>query len=392
MGITQPSTNFREAKISVSQSAPCQHQFHISVPPDAIQPVREAVVQEFQREATLAGFRKGKAPRELVERHYPAEIREETLRRLTRQIFEQVTQERKLKPVGPFEVIRLSFDEAKGLSLEAQVEVEPEFSLAEYRGIRLTQPSVTASPHEFGQALTHLQESMAELVPVPQPQASGSLAEDPERTRGTGEGLPAPTAVGAQAGTPPQKVKRVPNLDDEFAKDVGFETLEQLKAHVEAKLREQKVAEARQALEQALCEELLKRHTFDVPPRLVERQAERLKRDFQVRLLLSGLPEEQAQEKLTTYTEQLRTAASRYVKLAFILERIADREGLSVTQDELVERLWKLAKRWGKDPAEVRRLLDAQGLWPSVHSSIRQEKTTELLLRVAQIEETRLAS
>ena len=358
--------------VKVSQSAPCQHRLCISVPPEAIHPVREAVVREFQREASLAGFRKGKAPRELVERQYPTEIREETLRRLTRQVFEQVTQERKLKPVGPFEVTQLSFDDAKGLSLEAQMEVEPEFALAEYRGVRLTRPSVTTSPQELDEVLTRLRESMAELAPA-------------------GEGLPTPPPGeplgGAQAGKPPQKVKRVPNLDDEFAKDVGFETLEQLKANLTAKLREQKIAEARQALEQALCEELLKRHAFEVPTRLVERQAERLKKDFQVRLLLSGLPEEQAQEKLATFTEQLRTAASRHVKLAFILERIADREGLSVTQDELVERLWKLAKRWGKDPAEVRRLLDAQGLWPSVHSSIRQEKTIEFLLGVAHIVE-----
>jgi len=350
-----PENNFREAKISVTQSAPCQQQLRIKLPAQAVQPVREVVVGEFQREAAIPGFRKGRAPRELVERKYPGEIREETLRRLTRQVFERVQTERNLKPVGPFEVTRVDFDEAKGLELEAHVEVEPEFRLAEYRGIRLTKPGVTVSPEEIEQALKQLQESMAELVPV-------------------GEGKP--------------KEKRVPSLDDEFAKDVGFENLEQLKVHVEAKLRERKTAEATQGLEQSLCEALLARHTFDVPQQLVTRQTERLTRDFQVRCLLAGFSDEKVKEELAKYTEQLRTSAARYVKLAFILDRIAEAENISVTQDELVDRLWKLAKRWGKDPAEVRRLLDARGLWPSILSSIRQEKTIGFLMSAAQVVES----
>jgi len=232
--------------------------------------------------------------------------------------------------------------------------VEPEVALAAYRGIRLTRPDLAPRPEETEQALTALQDSMAELVPA-------------------GEGKP--------------KEKRLPALDDEFAKDVGFENLEQLKAHVEATLRERKAPQQRQALEQTLCDELLRCHTFEVPSRLVARQTERLTRDFQVRLLLAGRSEEQVKKELVTYTEQLRTNAIRHVKLSFLLERIAEQEGLSVTQDEVVDRLWKLAKRWGKDPVEVRRLLDAQGLWPSVLSAIRQEKTIDFLLNVAQLED-----
>ena len=183
------------------------------------------------------------------------------------------------------------------------------------------------------------------------------------------------------------KEKKIPNLDDEFAKDVGFPTLAELRAHLEAKLTEQKRRQQSQALEQALCEELVKRHAFDVPQGLVQRQAQRLAQEFQVRLLMSGYAEEQAKEQLAKYTEQMTTNAAGHVKLAFILDRIAEREGLSVTQDELVDRLWKLSQRWGKDPAETRRMLDERELWPSVLSSIRQEKTVQFLLGAAQITE-----
>ncbi|MBI3319414.1 MAG: trigger factor [Candidatus Omnitrophica bacterium] len=343
-------------KLEILQSkiSPCQQQMRIALASEAIHPVRDVVVREFQKEAVLAGFRKGKAPRELVERQFQTNIREELIRRLTRQVFQQATEERRLRPVGPFEVTKLELDDAKGLSLEARVEVEPEFSVADYRGVRLVKPPVSVAPEEIEKALGQLQESMAQLVPA-------------------GEGKP--------------KEKRLPNLDDELAKDVGFERVEQLRAHLEATLREQKTARQRQTLEHDLCEALLARHQFDVPPRLIAKQTERLTRDFQARLLLAGMTEEQVKTELAKYTEQLRTNAVRAVKLAFILERIADAETLSVTQDELVDRLWKLAKRWKKDPTEVRRLLDAQGLWPSIASSIRQDKTIEFVLSVAQIEE-----
>lgn len=336
--------------VDVSSPGPCRQHLKIAMAPEGIAPVRESVVQEFQRDATLSGFRKGKAPRQMVEQRYAGEIREESVRRLTRQVFEQVATERKLKPVGPFEVSKLEFDEAKGLALEADIEVEPEFALADYKTIRIAQPPIDVTAEEMDQALKQLQESAAQLVP----------------------------AVEGQ-----EKQKQVPSLDDEFAKDVGFESLEELRTHVEAKLREQKRAQQAQGLEQQLCDALLQQHQFDVPSSLVQRQTERLTRDFQMRLLMSGRSEEDAKKELEQYTEQLRTNAVRLVKLTFILNRIAEQESLEVTQDELVDRLWKLSKSWGKDPAEVQRWLDSKQLWPSVMSSIRQDKTVRFLLGLA---------
>lgn len=340
--------------VAVKHPQPCQYIFTIHLNAQAIQPVREAVVHEVQRDATIAGFRKGKAPRELVERHHPTAIREETVRRLTRGAVEQVTNEHKLKPVGPFEVTHLEFDETNGMQLEAQVEVEPEFSLGDYRHIPLKHSPVPVTADDVSQALTRLQDSMAQLVP-------------------TGEGQ--------------TKEKRLPALDDEFAKDVGFDTLDRLKSHLEAKLREQKTAQQQQVLEGQLCEALVARHPFELPQRLVSRQTERLTREFHARLVLAGMAEEQVQQELTKYKEQMRTNATQHLKLAFLLDRIAQAEHLSVTQDEVVDRLWKLSNRLGKDPAEVRRVLDSQGLWPSILSSILQEKTMKRVLDAAKIEE-----
>src|SRR3989338_8638504 len=87
----------------VTETAPCQKSIRVTVPPDVIAPVRQAVLGEFQRQATPPGFRKGKAPVELVERQHAKDIQDETLQRVTRQAFERVAETHQLKPVGPFE-------------------------------------------------------------------------------------------------------------------------------------------------------------------------------------------------------------------------------------------------------------------------------------------------
>lgn len=339
--------------VTVTDTAPCQKSLRLRVGQEVIGPVRAAVVAEFARQATLPGFRKGKAPADLVERHYGKDIQDEMLQRVTRQAVEQVTKERHLKPVGPFEITKADFSKVQGLLLEATVEVEPSFTLAAYKGITLTRSSADVTPEEVERALKNLQESMAQLVPTAQ-----------------GEG----------------KERRVPALDDALASDVGFKTFEELRTHVEAKLREQKRTTQSQALETDLCEELLKRHAFEVPPRLVARQTERLARDFKVRLLLAGKAEAEVEAEAATFTQQLRTSAERLVKLGFLLDRIAEQESVTVTQDELVGRLWQLSQRWKKDPSAVRKFFDTHGLWSSVMSTIRQEKTIAWLFSVASID------
>ena len=339
-------------RVSITDAGPCQKSVRVQVPPQEIAPVRAAVLAEYQKEATLPGFRKGKAPLELIEKHYAKPVHEETVHRLTQQALERITKEQGLKPVGPFHLSRADYQEATGLTLEATVEVEPEFPLGEYRGVSLTRASSVVSPDDVAHALSKLQESMAQLVPV-------------------AEGAP--------------KERQVPPLDDELAKDLGFKTLAELRAHVEAKLQEQQRTTQSRQLESDLCDELLKRHAFAVPPQLVSHQTERLTRDFKVRLLLAGRSEVQVEEEAAKFTEQLRTNAERYVKLSYILDRIAEKESMTVTQDEVVNHLWQVARRWQKDPAEVRSFFDEQGLWPSVVSTIRQEKTVTLLLGAAKI-------
>jgi trigger factor len=361
---TQPSN-------AVTTTGPCRRALRLRVSSEMLAPIRAAVLSDIQKQATLPGFRKGKAPAELIEKRYAESLQQETVQRATQQAFEQAVKDHQLKPVGPIEVQRAEYHQTDGLALEATVEVEPEFALTPYKKMPLTRPTAEVTPDDVAKALAQLQESMAQMVPPAQ-----SQQEPPALALSTG-------APGGQAA--PVKERQVPALDQELAKDLGFETLEALRAHVEAKLAEQKRTAQTQALEAALCETLLARHRFEVPSSLVQHQTQRLTRDFTVRLLMAGKKEEDVSAEVGKFTEQLRTNAERLVKLSCIMDRIAQQEQIDVTQDELVARLWQLSQRWKKDPAEVRKILDAQRLWPSVVSTIRQEKTVTWLLEAAEI-------
>ena len=354
-GKTAPATK-QAPSATVSDAGPCRKSVSLRLGPEAIAPVRAAVLEEFQKRATLPGFRKGKAPADVIGKQYAKDIQDETLHRAMKQGFEEAIAAHQLKPIGPFEVSRADVTEAGGLTVEASVEIEPAFALGRYQKIPLTRPSADVTPQDLEGALEQLRASIAKAAPLKEGQPAGE--------RKTPETLP---------------------LNDAVAKDLGYETFEKLRTHVEAKLREQRQHAQAQALEAALCDELLARHQFDVPAGLVAHQTERLTRDFKTRLLLSGMAEPQVAEETGKFTNQLRTSAARHVKLTFILERIAEQESLSVTQDELVKHLWRLSKRWKKDPAEVRRIFDAQGLWGSVVSAIRQEKTMAWLMASAVI-------
>src|SRR3989338_2971463 len=283
-----PAVSFGES--TVTDAAPCQKALKLRVTPEAIAPVREAVVAEFQREAALPGFRKGKAPADLVVRQYGKSIQDETLQRVTKATLEETAKHHSLKPVGPFEIRATKFSETDGFTFEATVEVEPVFPLGAYKGLPVPESPDVVTPEELEHALKSLQESSAQLVP----------AKDGEA-----------------------KERQGPPLDDELAKDLGLKDLAALRAHVEAKLQEQKRRANAGAKEAAVSEELLKRPAFEVPPRLVAHQTERLTRDFTMRLLLSGVPEEKVQEEVAKFTEQLRTSAQQHVKLSFIIDRIA---------------------------------------------------------------------
>lgn len=346
-------------KVTAKTTAPCQQRLEIHLPPQDVTQAYDEVYRQIQREATVPGFRKGKAPRDLLVKHHGQTAREEVLKRLISGGIEQATAERRLHLVGCCDVSDVALNDATGLQFVAQVEVAPEFTLGRYQGVVLRRPDVTVTDEDVTRALAAVQEQHAEMVPT-----------------GSGE----------------QKEKRLPSLDDAFAQDLGFDTLEGLRATVRLDLTEHRRQESRRALEQQLYDALLAQSAFEVPPSLVARQAERLRQHLAARLLRSGVPEAQIRQETAQFEQELGANAARQVKIRFLLDRIAEAEHLAVAQEELVRQLWSLSRRTRQDPAALRKQLDAQDGWEALAAEVRYEKTVDFLLAAAKIEGAPAAS
>ncbi len=339
--------------VTLEETAPCQKSIQVQVQVQALAPIRASVIKEFKKDANIAGFRKGKAPENLIQQKYAQNIHEETLHRATQDAFEKAAKGYDLHMVGPFEVSKADFDEAKGLEIEAQVEVEPHFELAPYTDIPLKREKIEVTQEDMDKALKQLQESMAQMVPAKE-----------------GE----------------EKERQVPEINDDLAKDVGFESLEKLNEQVKTRLQEQKEQEQNQRLESDLSQELLKKHTFEVPASLVTKQQERIEKDFKQRLLYSGVPEDKMQEELDKIKDKMNKTALDGVKFNFIIQQIALKEKIEVTQDELVGQVWQLSQQWRKDPAEVQKIIEKDKMWPTIYSNLRHQKTIQFLLEKAKYE------
>ena len=230
----------------------------------------------------------------------------------------------------------------------------PEIPLRPFRGVKLTRPAVAVTDAQVADVVARLQARYAELVPVP------------------GQ---------------PDKVKQVPPLDEAFAKLVGAETLEHLRARVREDLTRELTAQARRAVEEQAIQKLLDQASFEVPPSLVQSQAERLLRASQWRLLAEGTAPDEVESRKALLTESSRAGALRQVKTFFLLRQAAKEQGLMATEQEVEARIAALAAQSQRTPEQVRAELQRERLVSELAWDITRSKVLEWILAQAHIEE-----
>lgn len=173
----------------------------------------------------------------------------------------------------------------------------------------------------------------------------------------------------------------VPDLDDEFAKDLGeFENLEALRARVRADLEHEAMHEAQREIRGSLLEQLAARVTFDVPAALLDREIDRRVEDFVRRLIDQQIDPMKVNINWEEFREQQREAAEKAVKSALVLDEVARREGISATDDEVNAEVERYAERSGRSAAAVRARLEKEGALGRLYAGLRREKTMDFLL------------
>jgi trigger factor len=415
----------------VSTATDCKRSLEFEIPLDQVQKAEELATENLKGRVRLPGFRPGKAPKSLIKSRFQSEIRTEVIESLVPKAFREKVSKEELKVVGTPDITDLHFEPGEPIRFKAEFEVAPDVELAEYRGVPVKYAEPTVTDEEVNQRLESMRETKAEYVNIdPRPIETGDFVvshlkslggiddpvdqDDLQVEIGGADTLQAFTdnLLGAQPGEvkefevsypeeygseklagktvrfqmTPKVIRRkeLPMLDDEFARDLGdYKTLDELKESVRRAIFGEKQNAAQHEAKEAIIDKLVEAHDFPVPETYVDFQIENQTR-ARIREL-TGQDMDLSKLKLDwkEIKEKQRDKAVRNVKAALLLDKIADRESIAATKDEVDHELQHIARRERDTVPAVRLRLEKDGTLGRIADNIRTQKTLNFLFEHA---------
>ena len=434
--------------ITVENLAPCKKLVRVEVDAKSVDEIFEAITKDIQKQASLPGFRPGKAPRAMVVKKYEAEIKEEAKKKLIGENYRKALEEKKIQAVGYPDIEEIQFGRGQDLQFAATIETAPEFELPDYTKLPATRDVKSVTDADVDRAIDQLRGQQAKFETV----AREAKTEDVVVVNYTGtvDGKPitelAPTAkglteqtnfwveikpgsfipgfgeqlIGAKAGDKRTvnvdfpadfvtkelvgkqgvyqvevvevKEKVLPPVDEALAKSFGAEDLEKLKAGVRTDLENELKHTQAKSVRNQIVKGLMDRVNFDLPESAVANETRNVVYDLVRENTKRGVGRDLIEsQKDQIYSIAADNAKGR-VKLAFLVQRIAEQEKISVTQEEALQRAQQLAAMY-QIPLEkfVQDLQKRNGV-NEIFEQLLHEKVFTLLESSAVITETAPAS
>ena len=384
----------------------------------------------------IPGFRKGKAPRKMIEAMYGAHVfYDDGLEEIFPEVYDFAVLKQELKAIGRPSLTDMQIADDGSVTLTLTTEVYPEVTLGQYKGLEVEKAQVSVSDEQVSAELNRMAENVATTETVDRPAEMGDTAnidlegfdngvpfeggkgENFDLKLGSGQFVPGfeEKIVGMSAGeekdidiTFPENyhaelagkavvfhvkvnkvtVNNVPALDDEFAKDVSeFDTLEELKNDIRNKAMEQAEKNAQAAFEQAAVEKAAENTTVDMPKALVEAELDTQMERFAYQLQMSGYSMEQYAKMMggdvSTMRNAFRPAAEKQAKISVTLEKIVEAEGITVSDEEIEAEFEAMAKQYELDVAKVKEMVPMNELTGSLTTRKASKVITESAVAVA---------
>ncbi|MFN0006284.1 MAG: trigger factor [Planctomycetota bacterium] len=427
-------------QVTVEKLGPCQAKVSFTVPKEEFQGAVKRALGEAGRNVRMKGFRPGHVPPQVIERQFGTEVRRGAVEDFVRKAFQQAVKENSLKVVGHPRVDLETIQPLEGADWSSAFEVSlrPEFELQNYKGISVESELEPVMDPEVDSALANLKVQQAH----PEPAGDAGLPEDGlalakiewlagEEVVLTRDGLrlspqtPTPGCdaqafqsafVGARDGevrtvpmmfpddfdkehlrgragvtkiTVSQAYKMVPPTDEDVRKFFAATDEADLKVKVRAKIEEAKIENEQARIERKLLEQLLASHTFDLPTVLIDQQVEARMADAAKELEAAGTPKEKIAEQLSTQREAARKASEQGLKALFLVQTIAEKENLLVTQADMKAELETIAARNNATMEEVAEYYKKQNLFDQMAIEILERKVRRFLRENATITEPR---
>jgi trigger factor len=409
-----------------------KREISVEIPAEDVARETETIVQKYQKVARLPGFRSGHVPASIIKQRFKEDLKSDVVEALVPRYFRKEAEKLGLIPVSQPQVTDLHIHDGEPLRFKASFEIMPEIVVEGYKELRAEHPEITVTDQEVEDALNNVREQHATFASVEgRPLADGDYAQSsmdgkPKEDDGTAQPVHMDELLieiggkntvkeftenlrGASAGDEKEfevvypedtsdkrlagktfvytvkiqaiKQKNLPELDDEFAKQLGeFTSLDQVRKQIRENMHAERKHEAERGAKDKLVAELVKRNDFEVPESLIERQIDlRLERGLRA-LAAQGMKMEDLKKMdLPRLRAGQRDQSVQDVKSSLLLERIAELENIETGEDEMNHEIEALAQQSKQTPEAIRARLTQDGGLDRIRNRIRSEKTLDFL-------------
>ena len=429
--------------ITVENLAPCKKLLRVELDAKAVDETFDVVTKDFQKQASLPGFRPGKAPRAMVLKKYEPDIKTEVKRKLIGDSYRKALDEKKIAVIGYPDIEEIQFGRGQALQFAATIETAPEFQLPEYKGLPAKREAKSVTAADVDRAIELLARQHTKFETVARELRAGDIAV--VNYTGTCDGKPitdtAPTAkglteqknfwvdatpdsfvpgfadqiIGAKAGEKRTvnvdfpadfvtkqlagrrgvfevevvevKEKALPAIDDAFAKKYDAENLAKLREGVERDLENELKYSQAKAVRGQIIRALLAATNFDLPEIAVAHETRTVVYDIVRENTQRGVARDLIEKQKDEIYSAATQSAKERVKLSFLIQRIAEKEGVQVSQDEVLKRVQSLAMAYQIPLEKFLKDLQKRNGVVELYDQIAHEKVLAFLEQNAKIEE-----
>ena len=409
----------------------CKHELEISIPVGDVEKETAKVAEQFREKVHLKGFRAGKAPMSLIRKNYDSDIRQKVVENLVPKAVDDRIAAEQLRAISRPNVTDLHFHDGKDLHFKAQFEVFPQFEIPNYNGVEVVYKEPEVTEEDVSKRIDEIRETKATYANVdPRPLADGDFAVGSlESLSGTDEGIKAdevqvliggpetlpgftenltgsspgddkefdvtyPADYGRETlagktvrfkvGVKGLRRKDLPELNDEFAQDLGdFRTLDEVKDAVRKSILAQRQNDAQREAKDKIIEKLVDTNEFPVPEIFVDRQIENRVEQRLRSLQAEGVDPKSFKLDWDKVKAAQKDAALREVKASLVLGKVAEKESINATNEEVDRELDRISRQEKQPVAVLRRKLTENGELSRIASHIQTEKTLNYLFEHA---------
>ena len=423
-------------KVTAEQGENQQVTLTIEVEAAEVSKAAERASKQLASRVSIPGFRKGKAPRKIVERHVGTEaLMQEAFDLLAPKAFNDALEEQKIDPVTRPNIDIVTLEDGKDLVFKATVTPRPEVKLGEYKGLKVEKAAVEITDEDVEKQLKNFQDRQGKMVDAPEGAAvadgdfttldfegfvggeafEGGKGKDYPLQIGSGSFIPGfeEQLIGVKVGEEKEvqvkfpeeyhakelagkdatfkctirsiKHKELPAIDDELAKKVStFQTLDELKADIRKNLQENAERKAENDRNSAAIEQATENITVDIPAVMIDNRVTAMIQEMAMRLEQQGMKLDQylqyAGTDIAKIREDYRETAEKNVKTDLMLEEVAKAEDIKVEGKDLDAEVAAMAAAYGATPQQVQKIIKEQGRVGDLAASVLRKKTAQFII------------